>query len=168
MTDGRGQTTMDFAVGVSVFLLVVAFVVAFVPGIFEPFEGTDRTQTADRLGATLSGDVLGDPATPAALNETCTWSFFRQMQTGTDTTADCGFDPTTDTVSPTLGATDVAVNVTVFEDGAVAELDPPSGVAGSTRELRAGPAVPDTRGVATARRVVLVEDRSLQMVVRVW
>jgi len=29
----RGQTVLDFAIGVSVFLIVVAFVLAFVPGV---------------------------------------------------------------------------------------------------------------------------------------
>ena len=33
----RGQTTLDFAIGVSVFLIVVAFVLAFVPGMVQPF-----------------------------------------------------------------------------------------------------------------------------------
>ncbi|RYJ13407.1 hypothetical protein ELS19_05130 [Halogeometricum borinquense] len=164
----RAQTTMDFTVGISIFLLVVVFVVAFVPGIFEPFEGADQTQTADRLGTSLASDALGEPGTPAALNATCTWSFFRQMQTGTDTTADCGFDATTDTVAATLGVTDVAVNVTVFDDGSVAELDSPDGIAGTKRELRAGPPVPTSRGVATARRAVLLDDRTRQLVVRVW
>lgn len=164
----RAQTTMDFVVGVSVFLLVVVFVVAFVPGIFEPFASSDRTQTSDRLAATLTGDALGDPATPGALNATCTWSFFRQVQTGTDTGVDCGFDASTDTVAATLGAENVAVNVTVYDGETVAELDAPPDIGGSARELRAGPPVPDNRGVATTRRVVLVDDRTRQLVVRVW
>jgi len=40
----RAQTTIDFAIGISVFLIVVAFVVAFVPTVFTPFEDVDRPE----------------------------------------------------------------------------------------------------------------------------
>lgn len=163
-SDDRGQTTIDFVVGISIFLLVVAFVVLFVPGIFDPFDGTSRTQAADRFAATLTNDALGDPATPAALNATCTRSFFEQMN-GTDTAADCGFDPTADTVASALGTDRFEVNVTVFDGAAVAELadrEEPS------VQLRAGPSVPDNEAVATTRRVVVLDGRTLQLAVRVW
>lgn len=163
--DDRGQTTIDFVVGISIFLLVVAFVVLFVPGIFDPFDGTSRTQAADRFAATLANDALGDPATPAALNATCTRSFF-EMQNRTDTAADCGFDPTADTVEAALGTDRYSVNVTVFDGAAVAELADPAGE-GSV-ELSAGPPVPDNEAVATTRRVVLLDGRTLQLAVRVW
>ncbi|SFR44401.1 DUF7287 family protein [Halogeometricum limi] len=165
---GRGQTTQDFVIGISVFLLVVVFVLAFVPGIFDPFEETNRTQTVDRYGATLASDVLGDPSTPATLNATCTWHFFRQMQTGTDTTAACRFDDGTDTVAATLGSDRLDVNVTVVDDGAVVSLNAPDGVGGSARELRAGPPVPSRGSVVTTRRVVLLEGQTRQLVVRAW
>lgn len=168
--DDRGQTTIDFVVGISIFLLVVAFVVLFVPGIFDPFDGTSRTQAADRFAATLTNDALGDPATPAALNATCTRSFFEQMQpefeqTETDV-ADCGFDPTADNVASALGTDRFEVNVTVFDGAAVAELEAPDD--GTSVELRAGPPVPDNEAVATTRRVVLLDGRTHQLAVRVW
>jgi len=36
--DDRGQTVQDFAIGASVFLLTIAFVFAFIPTLFTPFE----------------------------------------------------------------------------------------------------------------------------------
>ncbi|ELZ26292.1 hypothetical protein C474_21386 [Halogeometricum pallidum JCM 14848] len=164
--DDRAQTTIDFVVGISIFLLVVAFVVLFVPGIFDPFDGTSRTQAADRFAATLASDALGDPATPAALNATCTRAFFEQMRTDADATADCGFDATADTVAAALGTDRFAVNVTVFDGGSVAELADPEN--GGSVELRAGPPVPDNEAVATTRRVVLLDGRTHQLAVRVW
>ena len=152
--DDRGQTTIDFVVGISIFLLVVAFVVLFVPGIFDPFDGTSRTQAADRFAATLASDALGDPATPAALNATCTRAFFEQMQTNADTTAACNFDATADTPAAALGTDRYDVNVTVFDGGSVA--------------FSAGPPVPDNEAVATTRRVVLLDGRTHQLAVRVW
>ncbi|MDS0298483.1 hypothetical protein NDI76_06995 [Halogeometricum sp. S1BR25-6] len=166
LADDRGQTTIDFVVGISIFLLVVAFVVLFVPGIFDPFDGTSRTQAADRFAATLASDALGDPATPATLNATCTGAFFEQMQTNADATAACGFDATADTVAAALGTDRYDVNVTVFDGGSVAELDDPAG--GPAVALSAGPPVPDNEAVATTRRVVLLDGRTHQLAVRVW
>ncbi len=37
--DERAQTNQDFAVGISIFLLTTAFVFAFIPTIFSPFDG---------------------------------------------------------------------------------------------------------------------------------
>ena len=37
--DERAQTNQDFAVGISIFLLTTAFVFAFIPTIFTPFDG---------------------------------------------------------------------------------------------------------------------------------
>jgi len=52
----RGQTTQDFAVGISVFLLTIAFVFAFIPTIFTPFDtdvGGSDTSNADRVASTF-------------------------------------------------------------------------------------------------------------------
>jgi hypothetical protein len=62
----RAQTVQDFAVGVSVFLLAVAFVFAFVPSLFTPFSpsvdpGAD--QQATRVAAAMVDD-LSQPDRP--------------------------------------------------------------------------------------------------------
>ena len=53
--DDRAQTLQDFAVGIGIFLLAVAFVFAFVPTIITPFadSGTPDTAQADRIAATI-------------------------------------------------------------------------------------------------------------------
>ena len=48
----RGQTTQDFAVGIGVFILAVAFVFSFLPSILTPFDSTvtgGQTAQADRV-----------------------------------------------------------------------------------------------------------------------
>ena len=49
----RGQTNMDFAIGIGLFLLAIAFVLTFVPSIITPFDtgigGAENAQ-ADRIG----------------------------------------------------------------------------------------------------------------------
>lgn len=76
--NGRAQTTLDFTVGVTVFLLVVATVFMFVPGLLQPFAsgGQEDLVTANRVADNLAENALGDPSTPYVLNTTCTEAFF--------------------------------------------------------------------------------------------
>lgn len=86
-TDERGQTVQDFAVGIGIFILAVAFVFTFVPTIITPFTdaGGAETAQADRIAATIVTNASdGQPngidldefnstygtADSAALNET--------------------------------------------------------------------------------------------------
>ena len=52
----RGQTTQDFAVGIGLFLLAIAFAFSYLPTLITPFStpvgGADTAQ-ADRIAATL-------------------------------------------------------------------------------------------------------------------
>jgi len=79
----RAQTTMDFATGVSIFLVTVAFAFAFVPGIITPFTGTNVGDpvTANRLADGLASDRLADPGAPYTLDRDRVESFFTD---GTD------------------------------------------------------------------------------------
>jgi hypothetical protein len=74
----RAQTTIDFAIGAGVFLVTVAFVVAFVPTMLQPFDtgSQDHAVTADRIATQLAGGTLGSPSTPAVLDTGCTVAFF--------------------------------------------------------------------------------------------
>lgn len=58
--DTRGQLSLDFLIGISVFLLAFIFVFAFIPGLFVPYTSNsdELTMTADRLAMTLVEDVL--------------------------------------------------------------------------------------------------------------
>ncbi|RLM59783.1 hypothetical protein DVK02_03370 [Halobellus sp. Atlit-31R] len=158
----RAQTTIDFAIGVSLFLVVVAVVVAFVPTIFAPFQGGEGSQTADRIATSLATETLGRPAEPYVLNDTCTNAFFEQMSTGADAPTTCRFDTTAGTTRTvfTLDASrDANVSIRTL-DGAVA--------AGAGGPLTAGPPVPETRSVASARRAVSFDGETHRVLVRTW
>ncbi|MHC3437529.1 DUF7287 family protein [Natrialbaceae archaeon A-gly3] len=61
----RGQTTQDFAVGIGLFLLAMAFVFSYVPTLLTPFSaggGTGDTAQADRIAATILEDYSTDEA----------------------------------------------------------------------------------------------------------
>jgi hypothetical protein len=80
----RGQTTLDFATGMSVFLIILIAVLLFIPGSLEPFTGgnQDDIVTSNRIGDHLSEGLLGDPSNPHVLNTSCTIAFFENRSGG--------------------------------------------------------------------------------------
>lgn len=79
----RGQTTLDFAIGVSIFLLSVAFVLTFVPGMVQPFTANPQEEmsVADRVATQLVQEMLAG-TDPYVLDTDCTVEFFRTDATG--------------------------------------------------------------------------------------
>lgn len=77
----RGQTPLDFVIGILVFIAVVAFVFLFVPGILEPFGGDDGEDpaVADRIANSLSQERLDieTRSRPRTIDRQCTVEFFR-------------------------------------------------------------------------------------------
>jgi len=80
----RGQTTIDFAIGVSVFLAVLLFIFLFIPGILSPFTASaqDETVSSNRVADQLAAGMLASPAEPYALDSYCTVTFFEGNSAG--------------------------------------------------------------------------------------
>ncbi|MFB6102827.1 MAG: hypothetical protein ABEJ73_09705 [Haloplanus sp.] len=178
MIEERGQTTIDFAIGTSVFLVTVAFVVAFVPGIFQPF--TDGPQeelaTIDRAADTIVYDLLDGGDDTSALDRTCTIALLNDTATDTG----CPFDdaePLADQIGLSTGH---HVNVTlvggdpsdgepnpVCTDGVRIDVsdtdDCTSGIA-----LDAGEPLPPDGASVIGRRVVHVDGTTATLIVRMW
>lgn len=144
----RGQTTFDFAVGITLFLLVVAFAFISVPGFIAPYQGGEASETllADRAASQLATDELAAPGERYALDPDRIDAFFGAA------------DP-----AAALGVGDYDLNVTLtalngtepaFENRSVGES--PSGNA----------------AVSRSRRVVSVPGESgrvwADLTVRVW
>ncbi|ELY87602.1 hypothetical protein C483_16923 [Natrialba hulunbeirensis JCM 10989] len=56
----RGQTTQDFAVGIGIFILAIAFVFSFLPSLITPFDspaGGAETAQADRIADQVVADL---------------------------------------------------------------------------------------------------------------
>ncbi|SEH55348.1 hypothetical protein SAMN05192561_10674 [Halopenitus malekzadehii] len=167
----RAQTTLDFAIGASVFLVVVLFVVAFLPAMMTPFQDVDPTQAADRFAESLSGDMLGHPADGNQLNRTCTAAFFRQLNQDSPAPETCRFANGATTPAEVLG-TDHTVNVTI-ESRSTAGTAPTLTDEGTAVTPAAGPAADGIDTVTTARRIVLLTDdtgqqQTYRLIVRVW
>ncbi|WP_193308407.1 hypothetical protein [Halorubrum halophilum] len=87
----RAQTPVDFAVGAGVFVLTLAFVVAFVPTLFDPFSAaaTASPVVSDRVASGVAGDLLAaSPTEPGVLSPACTVAFLTANAT-LGTQADC-------------------------------------------------------------------------------
>lgn len=157
----KAQTNIDFLIGMSVFLLTVAFVFGLVPGIFDPFsvDGGSNSLVADRGAARLTEGVLGSPANPAVLNATCTVGFFN---TADPDPGECRYEHNATRLEDALAIPDgTHVNVTIVDDNGVRTLD------GTT--LAAGPDPQGgSTGVVVARRVVSLDGETNKLFVRVW
>ncbi|WP_424357865.1 DUF7287 family protein [Methanocella sp. MCL-LM] len=60
--NGEGQTSLDFLIGITLFLLVFIFVFAFIPRMFTPFQSNsdELTMAADRAAGVLVENKLVD------------------------------------------------------------------------------------------------------------
>ena len=155
----RAQTTLDYAIGVGVFMLTLVTVVAFVPALFQPFVGPQEdTRIADRAASQFSTDVFGTPSNPYVLDEECTREFFD----ADGTVGSCRFSVDASSPKAALNLeTNVRLNVTVEDAAGVVTSE---GV-----ELRAGPVAPTgTQSVTVAQRAVLYGDETYRLYVRVW
>ena len=169
----RAQTGIDFLVAMSVFLIVVGFVFAFVPSMFAPFggSGVDDALIADRSATQLAESVLvAEPTHPGMLSAACTAVFFDTDDQLENHTAlvdehNCRFDPNDDltalfglqewkSVRVTIGAPD---NVTYEDGGTVYEI-----------EMQRGDGSPPDGSDTVAQRVVLVDGDVYELRVRVW
>lgn len=159
----RGQTTLDFAVGIGLFVLVLGFVFGFVPGLFAPLaDDPARPQVADRAAGRLV-TTLDRPGEPAVLNASCTRTLF-----GVEDLSDCGFDPDGPLTGVAGVGDDYGLNVSLARNRTAAPgLEPV--VTDGGAELVAGPPVPGgSSSVDVARRVASLDGRDVTVVVRVW
>jgi len=158
----RGQTTLDYAVGVASFLIVVGFVFAFIPSVVGPFtaEPSDRPLIADRSADQLSQDMLIDAPSAYSLNATCTEGFFDADGTAP---GGCRFGTDAQDLPAALNVSSpgVSFNVTVRDaNGSVRSVDGTSLSAGGTPRPGAN--------VVAAKRVVLLDGTRGYLRVRVW
>jgi len=161
MSRERGQTTLDFAIGVSLFLGVVVLAFAFMPSMFAPFETDTGAEfvVADRSADRLTADALVDaPSDPSVLNATCTEEFF---DTAGPDPVGCRYVDDASDLPGALGLDGgVRVNVTVHDDAGIRTLD------GTL--LAAGPPPTTVDDTVVATRVVLLDGDQHRLYVRVW
>jgi hypothetical protein len=181
-TPARGQTTIDFAVGMSIFLLALAFVFVFVPGMLEPFDaGTQsETVTVNRVADDLTQRTLGNASQPYKLSSRCTRGLFEDSPP-----TDCRYSD--GTMAERVGVSQrVPVNVTIrgdpSGDGAsemlcweataeryVERSNPDCGDEAGDLLLTRGPRPGGSGGkTVAARRVALLDGEDVTVEVVMW
>ncbi|WP_338728236.1 hypothetical protein [Haladaptatus sp. DJG-WS-42] len=170
----RAQTSMDFLVGMSMFLIIVIFVLSFVPGLIEPFNDSvqEDTVAVDRVATQLSKGMLGSTAEPFILDAQCTEAFFDE----TDDPGDCNFDPGTP-VGDRFGLSSTQqLNITIERDTngdgdrEILRMDGAGNIVDSGGFLlKEGRSPPTSTGsVVVARRVVYLDGQDVSLIVRMW
>ena len=185
----RGQTTIDFTIGIGIFLVAIMFVTAFVPSMLQPFDQNvqEDTGAADRIATKLGTGVLSHPSRPYLLDRECTLEFFRVTPDGEP--PDCPFDQNTNladsdvVLADRVGVTDrIRLHVRVVDDmngddtantlcwnGAAVDEEGTGDCGAGALSFSIGEEPPaDAGSVVTARRVVSIERNDAQMIVRVW
>lgn len=167
----RGQTLVDFAVGIAVVLVTLSFIVVFLPQLTLPYDDTEQPVVAERAGSTLDHHITAQ-GSESKLNETCTTAFF---DLGPDT--GCQFD-SGDPVTEKLGIdSSYSVNVTlrnVASDTSnstllCADNGSIDGCGDGGEQLAEGPTVPDEEvSVTTVRRSVFTAERNAVLELVVW
>lgn len=189
MESERAQTTLDFAIGISIFLSVLLFVFSFVPGLLQPFSDTggEDPVLSERLGNRLTEGMLGDPAEPYVLDRYCAVEFFNESRYANNRgpPAACRYDggdlrDRLDVKGYKRVNVTLAGNVTAAVAGSTslcwdadahALNETGSGDCGDSDDvaLRVGDSPPsDNDATVTARRVVSLHGEDVTMTVVVW
>jgi len=153
--DESGQITLDYLVGITIFLLALVFVFQYTTGLFTPFESSsdEVTMIADRVAANVVEDMIsaGDSQTSNMVNSNLVDDFFTQLNTSYSSIQD------------SLG-----LNGTFFHYDLNVSLE------NSTKVLScAGKPLPHAGNIGQTKRIVLVEDstgniHTAIMSFRVW
>lgn len=160
--------TLDFAIGAGVFLLAVAAVVTFIPGMFDPYAdaGSGNPAAADRAAAHLSDGLLAaDPAEPSTLDVGCTAALFDEENATGAHALDCPFDP--DEPLDLLLGVDGDVHVSIHPVNERPNESSSLAYGGETVTLERG-SDGAPLDVTTAHRIVLLDGERYRLTVRMW
>lgn len=191
----RAQSTMDFAVGISLFIVAVASVFILIPGVGGSMAATDpeTTPLANRVVSQLVGSTIGTAGPDPRLGLPCTLEFFRATPTGSPS---CRFDQSVavpDQKDPALldrlglhtrqrvgvrlrGDPDGDGSRTVLcWDGDAAQVVAPGdpgcdpGTASDRRlDITTGPRPDGSRSIAVSERVVTLAGTDATLEVHAW
>lgn len=163
----RGQTPLDFVLAIGVFVIAVAFVFGFVPGMLDPFTQEQAEDlVADRVADAVVDDLTDAVERPSSLNETKTVAYFEETD---DLVEWAGVDSTYG-INVTLGRpVEGESGVQVLCGAESGDVQACADGEDSGDALQIGDAVPSSSTtVATSRRTVMVDDRIAIVHVRVW
>ncbi|RKS83097.1 hypothetical protein BDK61_2429 [Haloarcula quadrata] len=176
----RGQTTLDFAIGMSLFLSVLIFIFLFIPGLLSPFSAgvQEETVTTDRVADGLTMGMLGSPQQPYVLEEHCTQEFFAGnappsgcgYNSGGSAEERVGLNPARENVNVTIrgnATATAAADETLCWDGGSEELVEAGAGCGTILTIGGNPPTNNDASV-TALRVVSLNGQDVTVRVVMW
>lgn len=121
--DERAQTNQDFAVGISIFLLTTAFVFAFIPTIFTPFDGDVQNSDIAQSNRVASAfvDNHSVEGKPATLDDASVETYF-DAGNGGDALRELYSLPTTSQINVTVRTQNGSVIHTVEANGRTTKM----------------------------------------------
>jgi hypothetical protein len=167
ITPDRGQTTLDFALGIAIFLVAVVFVIATIATFATPYDGTTtiKTTVADTTAdqfAESAFQVRSPPAgtPPTAVDQHCVNRFFNNRSTAGYCRYPAPGNEVTTGITPPRELT-VHVQIETLDGTVVTTSDT---ISGETITYRTGPR-PEAEAVS--RRIILMDKQQYILVVTV-
>lgn len=160
--NSRGQTQLDFIIGVGIFFVAIGLVFAGAAAVLQPFtSGQENIAAGDRVADKLTNSHLTTDERQYVLDKDCTVVFFESLRNGPETPpSDCRFDEMNNNAElTTIFGIDATyyVNITIENESGVVSMD------GTT--LAAG-TLPDTGAITVTQRVVRIGDETYYAYVR--
>lgn len=170
----RGQTSLDFLIGIGVFLATVGFVALFATDAVTPFaDDQSGALVVERTADELVGVAFAGSRSASVLNVTCTRAFFDNASvpgcpTQPAPLAEQAGIPDTWDLNVTVERNDPTAAREIMCLDATDALQSCTGGGGETR-LAAGDR-PDfgSDAIVTTVRVVVLDGRDVAVVVRLW
>jgi len=189
--DRRGQTTLDFVIGISVFLAVLLFIFLFLPGILSPFTTSAQAETvsSNRVADQLATGLLASPDDPYVLDRHCTVAFFDvDSEPDASVPGRCGYS--TGTLPEQVGVASANQNLNVSlrgnrsaagdgddllcwdtaspDRGLVERSDTACDPSGTDFTFTRGDPTPETIPSVTSVRVVALDGQDATLYVELW
>jgi len=174
----RGQTTLDFAIGISIFLAVLIFIFLFIPGVLSPFTESTQEETvaSNRIADQLAKGTLASPSEPYVLDRYQTVEWFDKDDD--DLELDLGLDPNRDNLNVTIrgNVTDngESNNILCWRDdgsdtGLVENPDCDTSTPDPDIKLTRGDSPPSgSQASVTSVRVVSLNKQDVTLYVEMW
>lgn len=161
----KGQTTIDYTIGITLFIGVIGGVYLLLPTIFDPLSSsaTANAILSDQIATQLTTELL-NAEQPGTLDAVCTTVFFSQ---NTSLDGDCSFtaDDSIETIIGVDRDTDVAI--TVRELSTESEPVGTTQIDGVTYDLQRQTSE-QRQNTAVSTRTVRINGELHRVTVEVW
>lgn len=160
----RGQTQLDFAAGVTIFIAATVIVLALFPVYLLPFQENHDHAKVDRVAESFISQVNHDDYSDSTLDLHCTSAYFAQFKsdvTNKDTST-CRFNSFSTPQQAAGVSSNTGINITVQEIGTSTPITR-NGVEFSVGDN------PQASDVYTSQRIArLTDDTNVKVIVYVW